>query len=93
VVLVSEARSFKVSVGRRALSEYLASIAIIFNQGAKVVIIRGNGENIYRAVNLYNILKSRLGDGIRLLNVRIGSEKRGFKHVPYIEIEIERVGP
>ena len=57
------------------------------------MIIRGNGENIYRAVNLYNILKSRLGDGVRLLNVRIGSEKRGFKHVPYIEIEIERVGP
>jgi DNA-binding protein Alba len=92
VVLVSETRTYKVSVGRRALSEYLASIAIIFNQGAKTVVIRGNGENIYRAVNLYNILKSRLGDGIRLLNVRIGSERRGFRYVPYIEIEVERVG-
>mgnify|MGYP001772804760 CR=1 FL=1 len=88
---MSETRSYKVSVGRRALSDYLASIAIIFNHGVKSVVIRGCGDNIYRAVTLYNVLKSRLGDGVRLANVRIGSERRGFKYVPYIEIEVERV--
>ncbi len=88
---MSEASSYKISVGKRAISDYMASIAIIFNQGAKSVVIRGYGDNIYRAVTLYNALKSRLGDSIKLANVRIGSEKRGFKYVPYIEIEVERV--
>lgn len=88
---MSETKSYKVSVGRRAISDYMASIAIIFNHGVKSVTIRGCGDNIYRAVTLYNALKSRLGDGIKLANVKIGSEKRGFKYVSYIEIEIERV--
>lgn len=88
---MSETKSYKVSVGRRAISDYMASIAIIFNQGVKSVVIRGCGDNIHRAVNLYNALKSRLGDSIKLANVKIGSEKRGFKYVPYIEIEVERV--
>ncbi|MEM0351534.1 MAG: DNA-binding protein [Sulfolobales archaeon] len=88
---MSETKSYKVSVGKRAISDYMASIAIIFNQGVKTVVIRGCGDNIHRAVTLYNALKSRLGDSIKLANVRIGSEKRGFKYVPYIEIEVERV--
>lgn len=88
---MSEAKSYKVSVGRRAMRDYLASIAIMFNRGVKSVVIRGCGDNINRAVTLYNVLKSRLGDSVRLTNVRIGSERRGFKYVPYIEIEIEKV--
>ncbi len=88
---MSEERSYKVSVGKRAISEYLASIAIIFNQGVRSVVIRGCGDNIHRAVTLYNVLKSRLGESIRLADVRIGSERRGYKHVPFIEIEVERV--
>ncbi|MEM1622620.1 MAG: DNA-binding protein [Sulfolobales archaeon] len=88
---MSETKSYKVSVGKRAINDYMASIAIIFNQGVKTVVIRGCGDNIHRAIALYNALKSRLGDGIKLTNVRIGSEKRGFKYVPYIEIEVERV--
>ncbi|MCX8208935.1 MAG: DNA-binding protein [Sulfolobales archaeon] len=87
---MSEARAYKISVGRRSISDYMTSIAIIFNQGVKSVVIRGSGDNIHRAVTLYNVLKSRLGDSIKLVNVKIGSEKRGSKYVPYIEIEIER---
>ncbi|MEM2196024.1 MAG: DNA-binding protein, partial [Sulfolobales archaeon] len=69
---MSETKSYKVSVGKRAISDYMASIAIIFNQGVKTVVIRGCGDNIHRAVTLYNALKSRLGDSIKLANVRIG---------------------
>ncbi|MCX8184349.1 MAG: DNA-binding protein [Sulfolobales archaeon] len=87
---MSEARTYKVSVGRRSINDYMTSIAIIFNQGVRSVVIRGCGDNIHRAVALYNVLKLKLGDSIKLVNVKIGSEKRGSRYVPYIEIEVER---
>ncbi len=87
---MSESEVGKVTVGRRPIADYIVSIALLFNQGMKKVLIRGRGENISKAVNLYNAVIDRMGDSVRLVNVSIGSENREGKVISYIEILIER---
>jgi len=50
----------------------------------------GRGGNISKTVALYNTLKDRMGDAIKLRDVRIGSEEVKGKIISYIEIEVER---
>ena len=81
----------KISVGNKPLGDYLVSTAILFNQGIRKVTLRGRGENISKTVSLYNALKDRMGDAIRLKDVRIGSEEIKGKIISFIEIDIERI--
>ena len=75
-------------VGRRPRDDYVLSAIVLLNQGADYAIIRGQGELIYKAVDVYNALKERLGSSIRLEEVRIGSEKLGARRLSYIEIKV-----
>jgi len=81
----------KVRVGNKPLSDYLISAALLFNQGVNKVVLVGRGNNISKAVALYNTLKDRMGEAIKLRDVRIGSEEIKGKVVSYIEIEVERI--
>ncbi len=80
----------KVRVGNKPLNDYLISAALLFNQGASKVVLVGKGNNISKAVALYNTLKDRMGEAIKLRDVRIGSEEVKGKIVSFIEIEVER---
>ncbi len=80
----------ELSVGSKPLGDYIVSAAILFNQGYKQVLIKGRGSNISKAVALYNALKERMGDALKLVNVRIGSNEVRGKIVSYIEILVER---
>ena len=62
----------------------------MFNQGVNKIILMGRGGNISKTVALYNTLKDRMGDAIKLRDVRIGSEEVKGKIISYIEIEVER---
>lgn len=80
-----------VSVGSRPLSDYVLSIIILFNQGVKKVVLKGKGGNISKAVAVYNAVKDRLGDSIRLEDIEIGSEYYdNRKRVSYIKISISK---
>jgi len=81
----------EISVGNRPLGDYIVSAAILFNQGYRQVLIRGRGNNISKAVALYNALKERMGDALKLVDVRIGSNEIRGRIVSFIEILIERV--
>jgi len=87
-VSVEESR---ITVGNKPVIDYIVSIAILLNQGIKRIIIRGRGPNISKAVAVYNAVKDRMGDAIKLSDVRIGSEDRRGKLISFIEIVIERV--
>ncbi len=80
----------EVSVGSKPLGDYIVSAAILFNQGYRKVLIRGRGNNIFKAVALYNALKDRMGEALRLIDVRIGSNEVRGRIVSYIEILVER---
>ncbi len=80
-----------VVVGSRPLRSYLLDIIVSFNNGIDLVEIRGRGKNIYRAVTLYNMLKNRLGDNVKLERVEIGSTSEKGRRVSFIKIIVKRV--
>jgi len=86
--MLSEQR--RVTVGNKPLSNYIALVSTFLSQGVKEIVIRGKGENISKAVDLYNILHRRLGDYLKLTNVSIGTEHVGGRAVSYIEITLQR---
>ncbi len=78
-------------IGRSSPSAYVLDIIVRFNQGIDKVTIVGKGNNIPKAITVYNILKSRLGDALVLENVNIGSifNERN-RRISYIEIHVSR---
>ena len=81
----------RVRIGNKSMNDYLISAALLFNQGINKVVLVGRGNNISKAVALYNTLKDRMGEAIRLKDVRIGSEEVKGKIISFIEIEVERI--
>lgn len=80
-----------ISVGNRPLHDYVTSVIILFNQGIKKVVLKGKGSNISKAIAVYNAVKDRLGDSIKLEHVDIGSEFiNNKKRVSYIKISLVR---
>lgn len=79
-----------VDVGRKPIDDYIFDIIIRFQEGEDVVVIKGYGDFISKAVDVYNRLKDRLGDSIELVNVEIGSERRGRRFRPFIAIHVKR---
>lgn len=81
----------KITIGNKPILDYIVSIAILFNQGVRRVVIKGKGDNISKAVAVYNAIKERMGDAVKLNDVRIGSEDRRGRLTSFIEIVIERI--
>lgn len=79
-----------VNVGRKPVRDYVFEVIVNFQEGVDKVVVKGYGRYISKAVDVYNRLKSRLGDSIDLDSVEINSEKRGVKLIPYIAISIVR---
>ncbi len=80
-----------VSIGSRPLSDYVLSIIILFNQGIKKVVLKGKGSNISKAIAVYNAVRDRLGESVKLEGVEIGSEYYGGrKRVSYIKMSLTR---
>ncbi len=78
-------------VSRKKVSDYVLSAILLFNQGHDVIVLRARGDAISKAVDVYNALKARLEDSIKLESVSIDSEESGRRLVPVIEIKIKRV--
>ena len=79
-----------VDIGRKPVDDYIFEIIVSFQEGIDTIIIRGYGDYISKAVDVYNELYSRLGESIELENVEIGSERRGGRIKPYISIRVKR---
>jgi len=77
-------------LGNRPLRDYLLESIVSLNRESDVIEILGRGKHIYRAVNLYNMLSSRLGDRISIKNIEIGSMLIRNRRVSYIKITIQR---
>jgi len=72
-------------------SEY-ALRAIVSLRGLsddEVVVIKGRGDFIEKAIDVYNEMKARMGDALKLVKVNIGSERVGRRIYPYIEIKVK----
>jgi DNA-binding protein len=79
-----------VIIGKKPVMDYVLAAILLFNEGYDEVIIRGQGDNISKAVDVYNALLNRLQDGVELVGVKIDSIERGRRLVPIIEIRVRR---
>ncbi|MEM1619856.1 MAG: hypothetical protein QXU97_01415 [Fervidicoccaceae archaeon] len=84
-------RSRTIFVGGEDPNAYALRAIVMLREAGEdeVVIIKGRGENISKAIDIYNEIKERLGDGLKLVGVSIGSEKSGKRKVSYIEISLK----
>lgn len=77
-------------ISKKPIREYLIEIALLFQEGANIVVLKGYGKFISRAVDLYNAVLSRMKDSVELMGVSIGSDVIKGKVKPYIAIKIKR---
>jgi len=79
-----------IDIERRPIEDYVFEAVISFQAGVNEIILKGRGDFISRAVDVYWALKDRLGDSIELSNVEIGSERIRGRMRSYIAIHIRR---
>ena len=79
-----------IDVARKPLTDYVFDAVVTFNQGIDELAIRGRGDFISKAVDVYRLLYERLGDTIEITNIEIGSEKFRGRRRSYILIKIKR---
>jgi len=79
-----------VVIGKKPIMDYVLAAILLFNEGYDEVIIRGQGSNISKAVDVYNALAHRLQDGVEIVKINIDSIERGRRLIPVIEIIVRR---
>ncbi len=79
-----------VVIGKKSIPDYVLDVILKFNEGYDEVIIRGRGQMICKAVDVYNALKNKLGDSLQLVSVNIDSDNVGNRLISYIEIRVRR---
>ncbi|MGC8974612.1 MAG: hypothetical protein ACP5KB_00250 [Thermoprotei archaeon] len=79
----------KLNVGNRPMETYVLLFNNYVSQGIKKIVIFGKGDNIVRAVDLYNLINKRLGGLVRLSRVDIGTVEYSGRRTSYIELELE----
>lgn len=79
-----------VIVGRKKPWNYVTACITVFNSGSRVLVIRGRGGNISRAVDVANLLQRNIA-GAKIIDVRILEESisGSSRMVPVIEIVVE----
>lgn len=79
-----------IDVSKKPVSEYVFDAVVSFNQGVDEIVIKGRGDFISKAVDVYRYLAERLGDSIEVIDISIGSEKFRGRRRSYIAIRIKR---
>ncbi len=78
-------------IGKKPVIDYVLTAILLFNEGYDEVVIKGQGNNVSKAVDVYNALKNRMQDGVELISVNIDSKERGRRLIPIIEIRVKRI--
>ena len=87
---MSSANTRVLDISRKPISDYVFDAVVSFNQGIDELIIKGRGDFISKAVDVYRYLSERLGDSIEIVNIEIGSERFKGRRRSYIAIRIKR---
>ncbi len=75
----------------KSVEDHVLDIIVMFNQGLNEIKLKGVGKEISKAVDIYNTLKDRLGEGVQLLGVETGSEIKDRRRISYILLKLKRV--
>lgn len=85
-----EAVTKVIDVGRNPLDDYVVEAIVGFQEGPGIVVLKGRGPYISKAVDVYNALADRLGDGLQLVKVEIGTERHRGRLTSFIAISVKR---
>ncbi|QKQ99388.1 DNA-binding protein [Metallosphaera tengchongensis] len=80
---------FVVSHGK-PINEQVLEIISSFNRGVNEVELKGYGREIDRTVDIFNILKEKLGNGVILDQVIIGSEFKDKRRISYLLFRLRK---
>lgn len=80
-------------VNRTPLEEIVLNVILSLRElkEDEILVLKGRGDYIPKAIDVYNEVKKRLGNALILENVSIGSEKAGRRILSYIEISLRFV--
>jgi DNA-binding protein len=81
----------EVLVSMKNVEDYVLEVITMLNQGAQEVDIKGVGRDIGKAVDVFNMVKDKLGKGVELGSGSIGSESRDKKRLSFILLRIKKV--
>lgn len=86
-----QAKEHYIMIGRNDISEYALRTIIALRETAddEIVVIKGRGVNISKAVDVYNEVASRIGEALEVVSVNIGSDKVGKRKMSFIEIKLK----
>jgi DNA-binding protein Alba len=78
-------------VNRTPLEELVLNVILTLRElkENEVLVLKGRGDYIPKAIDVYNEVKKRLGNALVLENVSIGSERAGRRTLSYIEISLK----
>ncbi|EWG07086.1 MAG: DNA/RNA-binding protein [Candidatus Aramenus sulfurataquae] len=74
----------------KTVDEHVLEILSMFNQGVNEVELKGYGREINKLVDVYNQLKDKLGEGVKLENAQTGSEVREKRRISYLLIRLSK---
>ncbi len=81
----------EVLVSMKNVEDYVLEVITLLNQGAQEVDIKGVGRDISKAVDVFNMIKDKLENGVELGSVSIGSESRDKKRLSFILLRVKKV--
>jgi DNA-binding protein Alba len=70
-----EASENVVFVGQKPSMAYVLAVMTQFNSGNSEVRVKARGKSISRAVDVAEIIRRKFLDGMRVKNIRIGTEE------------------
>ncbi len=83
-----------VFIGNKPVMNYVLAIVTQFNNGAPEISVKARGKAISRAVDAVEVSRNRFLSGIKIKEIKIGTEKiatdRGDSNVSTIEIVLAK---
>jgi len=64
-----------VFIGKKPFMNYVTSVVMQFNSGAKAVTIKARGKYINRAVDVAEVVKNRFVQDAKVSDIKINSEE------------------
>ncbi len=71
------------------VTDYVLEIIAEFNKGYTRITLYAVGDNICKLANVVSAIKDRIGDGVRIVDWRIGSKRRMGERYTFLEITLE----
>ncbi len=71
------------------VTDYVLEIIAEFNKGYRRIALYAVGDNICKLANIVSLIKDRIGDGVRIVDWRIGSKRRMGERYTFLEITLE----